>query len=65
MVSVEDGNAPSVVAADGMLMIEAKPEGLPGPEETTVPLWCRGGGPQGIFAARPELLVPFAGAWAA
>jgi len=45
MVSVEDGNAPSVVAADGMLMIEAKPEGLPGPEETTVPLWCRGDGP--------------------
>jgi hypothetical protein len=25
----------------------------------------RGGGPQGIFTVRPELLVPFAGEWAA
>jgi hypothetical protein len=38
MASVEDRNAPSVVAADGMLMIEAKPEGLLGPEEASVPL---------------------------
>jgi hypothetical protein len=44
MASVEDLNAPSVVAADGMLKIEAKPEGLFGPEETPVPLWCRGTG---------------------
>ncbi len=28
-------------------------------------LWCRGTGAQGIFAMRPELLVPFAGEWAA
>ena len=27
-------------------------------------LGCRGGGPQGIFTVRPELLVPFAGKWA-
>ena len=25
----------------------------------------RGGGPEGIFTVRPELLVPFAGEWAA
>jgi hypothetical protein len=27
--------------------------------------WCQGGGPQGIFTVRPELLVPFVGEWAA
>ena len=45
MTSVEDRNAPSVMPTDGMLMIEAKPEGLLGLEETTVPLWWRGTGP--------------------
>jgi hypothetical protein len=28
-------------------------------------LWCRGGGPHGIFTVRPELLVTFSGEWAA
>jgi hypothetical protein len=32
-----------VVAADGSLTLEAKPEGLLGLDGTTVPLWCRGG----------------------
>lgn len=34
-----------VVAADGTLTLEAKPEGLLGLDGTTVPLWCRGSGP--------------------
>jgi hypothetical protein len=28
-------------------------------------LWCRGSGTMGIFPARPELIVPFQGQWAA
>ncbi len=38
---------------------------LPDLRETFAQLGCRGGGPQGIFAIRPELPVPFAGEWAA
>jgi hypothetical protein len=32
----------TMVGEDGTLTLEAKPEGLLGLDETTVPLWCRG-----------------------
>jgi hypothetical protein len=59
-------------------MEERRPEAIGVCSETVVFWWCGladygeiheglngGAGTQGIFAVRPELLVPFAGAWAA
>ena len=54
-----------LVSAEGLLTLEVKPVGFLGTETSIAHLGCRGGGPQGIFAVRPELLVPFAGEWAA
>jgi len=50
---------------DGSLALELKPQGLLGAQSAIAHSGCRGGGPQGIFTVRPELLVPFAGKWAA
>ena len=54
-----------VVDANGTMTIEARPDGLLGIEGRFVPLGCRGSGTMGIYPARPELIVPFQGQWAA
>jgi len=47
------------------LTLDVKPQGLLVARTAIADSGCRGNGPQGIFAVRPELRVPFAGAWVA
>ena len=54
----------TVMGAYGTLTLDIKPQSLLGAQTAIAHSGCRGAGAQGIFAVRPELLVPFAGEWA-